>query len=86
MPSLRKRRAEICDALLRLNVARALEDLLWDRMAPIGREFGSPNFDRLMEEDYRDGCGHVDPSLMARFRLGIGGRMGQERRLGRRPA
>ena len=27
------------------------EDLAWDSMAPIGGEFGSPDFDRLMEED-----------------------------------
>jgi hypothetical protein len=27
------------------------EDLAWDLMAPVGREFGSPDFDRLMDED-----------------------------------
>jgi hypothetical protein len=27
------------------------EDLAWDAMAPVGREFGSPDFDRLMGED-----------------------------------
>jgi len=27
------------------------EDLAWDTMAPVGREFGSPDFDRLMDED-----------------------------------
>lgn len=27
------------------------EDLAWDSMAPVGREFGSPDFDRLMDED-----------------------------------
>jgi hypothetical protein len=26
------------------------EDLAWDSMAPVGREFGSPDFDRLMED------------------------------------
>jgi hypothetical protein len=27
------------------------EDLVWDAMAPVGREFGSPDYGRLMEED-----------------------------------
>lgn len=27
------------------------EDLAWDSMAPVGREFGSPDFDKLMEQD-----------------------------------
>lgn len=27
------------------------EDLAWDSMAPVGREFGSPDFDKLMDED-----------------------------------
>ncbi len=27
------------------------EDLLWDRMAPVGREFGSPDYERLLEID-----------------------------------
>ncbi len=27
---------------------------LWDRMVPVGREFGSPDFDRLMEEDSKN--------------------------------
>ncbi|WP_255435072.1 MbcA/ParS/Xre antitoxin family protein [Rhodoferax sp. BLA1] len=27
------------------------EDLAWDSMAPVGREFGSPDYDRLIEED-----------------------------------
>jgi hypothetical protein len=28
------------------------EDRDWDNMAPVGREFGSPDFERLMQEDY----------------------------------
>lgn len=28
-----------------------LESLAWDRMAPVGREFGSPEYDRLAELD-----------------------------------
>lgn len=27
------------------------EDVAWDAMAPVGREFGSPDYDRLMAED-----------------------------------
>ena len=34
---------------------RELQDLLqdWDRMAPVGREFGSPDYERLEELDQR---------------------------------
>lgn len=35
----------------------------WNLLPPVGREFGSPDFDRLMEEDHRDGTGVFDPSL-----------------------
>lgn len=33
---------------------RELQDLLqeWDRMAPVGREFGSPDYERLEELDH----------------------------------
>jgi len=27
------------------------ELLAWERVVPVGREFGSPDFERLMEED-----------------------------------
>lgn len=30
---------------------RTAEDIAWDRIVPVGREFGSPDFDRLMELD-----------------------------------
>ena len=33
------------------DAAYAAEDRAWLNMAPIGREFGSPDFDRLMAED-----------------------------------
>lgn len=36
-------------------------------MPAIGREFGSPDFDRLMAEDQRDGVGVFDPALKALF-------------------
>lgn len=29
----------------------AREDIAWDNTAPVGREFGSPDYERLMEED-----------------------------------
>lgn len=32
---------------------RSEEELAWENMAPVGWEFGSPNFERLMEEDAR---------------------------------
>lgn len=38
---------------------------MWDRMPAVGREFGSPDFDRLMEEDYRLHQGIFDPALAA---------------------
>jgi hypothetical protein len=40
-----------------------LEDRLWDRMPAVGREFGSQDFERLMEEDRRLGAGVFDPEL-----------------------
>lgn len=30
---------------------QSAEDIAWDRIVPVGREFGSPDFDRLMELD-----------------------------------
>lgn len=30
---------------------RTAEDIEWGPMVPVGREFGSPDFDRLMEMD-----------------------------------
>lgn len=66
MASSRKRRAKIQDMQRRVNILRrqrSLEDLLWDRVAPVGRESGSPDFERLMEEDQRRGVGVFDPAL-----------------------
>jgi hypothetical protein len=40
-----------------------LEDRIWDQMPAVGREFGSPDFERLMEEDYRLGRGVFDPAV-----------------------
>lgn len=36
-------------------------------MAPVGREFGSPDFERLMEEDRQQGAGVFDPALKCLF-------------------
>jgi hypothetical protein len=62
MTSPRKRKAEIGRRMLvRDHEARELR--LWDRMPPVGREFGSPDFERLMEEDHRNRVGVFDPAL-----------------------
>lgn len=33
---------------------RSAEDRAWDNMAPVGREFGSPDYDQLMQQDHDD--------------------------------
>jgi len=53
-----------------------LEDHLWDQMPAMGREFGSPDFDRLMEEDYRLGRGVFDPAVRQAFGAGSKGLVG----------
>lgn len=64
MTSMRKRKSHVMRLVLnRHRIAAAWEDRLWDRMPAIGREFGSPDFDRLMAEDHRDGVGVFDPAL-----------------------
>lgn len=73
MTSLRKQRARIHRIhrdLLRRRMAGMLEDRLWDRMPAVGREFGSPDFDRLMDEDYRLGRGVFDPAVRQAFGSG----------------
>lgn len=68
MMSARKRRAGIyrlqCVARLR-RIACEQEDRLWDRMPAVGREFGSPDFERLMQEDHQLQRGAFDPALRA---------------------
>lgn len=52
MTTLRKRKAAADHrTLARCREQRSLEDRLWDQMPPVGREFGSPDFDRLMGVD-----------------------------------
>lgn len=36
---------------MKSNAPLSEEDRAWDNMAPVGREFGSPDYERLMEQD-----------------------------------
>lgn len=68
MPSMRKRKSmnRRCSSAARIrDLDREL--LLWDRMPPVGREFGSPDFERLMAEDHREMAGVFDPELKRQF-------------------
>lgn len=74
MASMRvRRRRNQRSALLRGRAAFEAELREWDAMPPVGREFGSPDFDRLMEEDRRNGSGVFAPVL----RLLLQRRMGR---------
>lgn len=68
MPSQRKRRTQV-NTYMDLQRKRAFDQelRLWDGMPPIGREFGSPDFERLMDEDWRAGVGVFDPALKSMF-------------------
>ena len=57
MTSLRKRKVAISRLLLRQRARFAREVRLWDRMPAVGREFGGSDFERLMDEDRRNGVG-----------------------------
>jgi hypothetical protein len=50
-------------AMCRRRRDTAHEAELWDRTPAVGREFGSPDFERLMAEDHRLGQGVFDPAL-----------------------
>lgn len=68
MTSSRRRKAHIL-AVLFDGRRRELDVLReWDSMAPVGREFGSPDFEQLMEADRRAGVGVFDPALKEVFR------------------
>lgn len=67
MTSMRKRKAIVCRALRGQSICSEVEDRLWDRMQPVGREFGSPDFERLMDEDFRNEVGVFDPVLKDKF-------------------
>lgn len=65
--SQRKRRITFnrrTEVLLRRRLAISLENETWEQMYAVGREFGSPDFDRLTEEDYRRRAGAFDPALV----------------------
>lgn len=64
--SQRKRRIRLSrrtGVMLKRRSLFELEARAWDRMPAVGREFGSPDFDRLMEEDLRRRRGALDPKL-----------------------
>lgn len=65
MTSNRERRAKVQRMQRKVNSCRRESSLEcpWDTMAPVGREFGSPDFERLMEHDQRDGAGVFDPVI-----------------------
>lgn len=70
MTSLRKQRSRVQRLLQAMRLRRrasVFEDQLWDRMPAVGREFGSPDFARLMQEDYRLGRGVFDPAVRQAF-------------------
>lgn len=64
MPSQRKRKLILYERARRRRRRIFDEDMrLWDRMPAVGREFGSPDFERLMAEDHRNGVGVFEPAL-----------------------
>lgn len=67
--SQRKHRTRINQRTRLMLMRRMFFDLEvreWNRMPAVGREFGSPDFDRLMEEDFRLRQGVFDPTLAVR--------------------
>lgn len=51
---------------------RSAEDIAWDCMAPIGGEFGSPDYERLMQEDSAKRGGVFTPAdLPVRKRISV---------------
>lgn len=64
MHSMRQRRRQSCRAQTMWRQQRARSEMeAWDRTPAVGREFGSPDFDRLMEKDYRDRADVFHPAL-----------------------
>lgn len=49
--SIKRRVCKIQGRMLILRALMAEELLVWDQMAPVGHEFGSPDFERLMATD-----------------------------------
>ena len=71
MTSLRKRKAAISRALIGRSMHSRFQDRVWNQMRSVGREFGSPDFERLMDEDHRNGVGIFDPVLAQDFLAGV---------------
>lgn len=68
MPSRRKQKLIVSARFPRPRRSLVEQELqLWDRMAPVGREFASPDFERLMDNDERDQVGVFDPALKSLF-------------------
>lgn len=73
MASMRTRRRKAQrSALLLWSDSFEAELREWNAMTPVGREFGSPDFDRLMEEDRRNSSGVFDPVLRRQVQRRIG--------------
>lgn len=71
MVSLRKRKMAICLVLRARAKHYPLNVSLRDEMRAVGREFGSPDFERLMAEDHRRGAGVFDPALKGQYVSGV---------------
>lgn len=68
MTPLRKRKVVVLRQLLsRYRCFSEQKDEPSGRMSAVGREFGSPDFDRLMAEDQRNGTGVFDPALKGKL-------------------
>lgn len=72
MPSRRKQKLRANAGVSKQRERRRLFDeerckWYWLTPAAIGREFGSPDFARLMKEDQQRGTGVFDPALKSMF-------------------
>lgn len=67
MTSLRKRKLWTCRSLInKCGIPKCAADP-WAGLRPVGREFDSPDFECLMEEDYLNRTGVFDPELKKLF-------------------
>jgi hypothetical protein len=50
------KKENLADLLARCDptAPRSAEELVWENMVPVGMEFGSPDFERLMDESIKD--------------------------------
>lgn len=61
---LKSRVHTLMGRLVRSRAAFQLEMRRWDQAAPIGQEFGSPDYDRLMEVDLDNKTGVYSPQFI----------------------